>query len=136
MLTRFRLSKSTKGEDGFTLVEMIAVLAIIGIIGAVAIPKFVDLGATSAMTALYHGVSELNGRESMLWAKMKTSENGWQSDANIFSQLDTELGNEFKWTPSAQIDGAKLHLKEKALTLDRVASTRSSPGVWVVTKEN
>jgi hypothetical protein len=115
---------------------MIAVLAIIGIIGSVAVPIFVDLGATSSTTALYNGVSELNGRESMLWAKLKTSDSGWPSDSTLFSQLDTELGIEYKWTPRVQIDGAKLHFKERSLTLERIASTINSPGRWLVTKEN
>jgi len=37
------MKKHVRNEEGFTLIEIIAVLVILGILAAVAVPKFVDL---------------------------------------------------------------------------------------------
>jgi prepilin-type N-terminal cleavage/methylation domain-containing protein len=124
------------GENGFTLIEMIAVLAIIGILSTIAVPRFMNVATSSEKHAIYIGVSEINSREATLWAKLKISSTGWLSDEDLFSQMDTDLGNDYKWTPSAEIGGAKLQYKEQSLTLERIASTNKLPGKWEVTQDN
>ena len=132
MIKGQKIIKFHEKENGYTLVEMIAVLAIIGILSTIAVPKFMDVTTSSEKLAIYTGVSEMNSREATLWAKLKISSTGWQSDKTLFSQLDTDLGKDFKWTPKVDIDGAKLHYKEQSLKLNRVASTDKLPGRWEV----
>ncbi len=58
-----------KNEQGFTLVEVIAVLVILGILAAVAIPKFFDMQDTAREKAATGAVGELNGQVALSFAQ-------------------------------------------------------------------
>jgi prepilin-type N-terminal cleavage/methylation domain-containing protein len=58
-----------KNEEGFTLIEIIAVLVIMGILAAVAVPKFFDLQSKAREKAIYTAVSELKVRVNQAFSK-------------------------------------------------------------------
>jgi len=57
-----------RNEDGFTLIEIIAVLVILGILAAVAVPKYFDLQTKAREKAVYTAVSELKVRVNQHFA--------------------------------------------------------------------
>jgi len=117
-------------RSGFTLIELIAVLAILAVLASLSIPRFVAVDANAGRQALVSSVAELNSRENLTWSQVKLSSTGWIDDAGVFSEVNTDLGADFRWTPSPAIDGGNLHFREQILKLERDASLSTHAGKW------
>jgi len=125
------ISKVSDGR-GFTLLELIVVLALLAILASVSVPKFIDLSVNAAQKALQAGVAELNVRENLVWLNIKNSQIGWADDAAVFSQIDTDLGPNYHWSPTAEINGGILHFKDQMIKLKRIPSTAASAARWQI----
>ena len=116
---------------GFTLIEIVAVLIILSTLAALAIPRFIDLDNNAKDKAIDSGISELNGRESLIWADTKVSSGGWQDDATLFATMDTYLGGDYAWVVAPTTTGGRLSFQAGSpVDLVRSASSLLAPAKW------
>lgn len=96
---------SITNEEGFTLIEIIAVLVILGILAAVAVPKFFDLQTKAREKAVYTAVSELKVRVNQHFANELLK--GYTYGQINYGTVDTNIGADFEiqnWSVGAIAD--------------------------------
>ena len=126
------MMKFIPGEQGFTLLELIAVMVILSVLAAIAIPRYISIDESARQRAVDAGIAELNGRETLTWSNIKITSTGYIDDVTLFSRLSTTLGQDYNWQggPPAR-SGGTLRFRESLLVpLTRTESTFTKPGFW------
>ncbi len=91
-----------RNEEGFTLIEIIAVLVILGILAAVAVPKFFDLQTRAKEKAVASAVAELKVRVNQHFASDLLDGIVPANIGYTAASIGTNVGADFNitdWTP-------------------------------------
>jgi prepilin-type N-terminal cleavage/methylation domain-containing protein len=121
-----------RNQKGFTLIELISVIIIMGVVASVSIKKFDIVTDTATEKALHLGIKELNIRESLTWSNIKISTDGYTTDIEIYSAVNTSLGGKYHWNPGGpdRTAGGTLHFNSQSIALNRQQSTALTAARW------
>ncbi len=126
-----------KNKQGFTLIEIMAVLVIMGVMGSVLVSKINAVTGTAEYRALETGIAELNVREMLYWTNAKFAPGGWTDnggDAFVWTTMmvmNTDLGSEYSWLPNPpNIGGANLSFGSQTIPLTRTPSEDTKAARW------
>ena len=94
-------------EQGFTLIEIIAVLAILGIIAAVAIPKYISIMEQSRINAAQTAIAEVKVQCSNYYATQMLAGQGTTTNTAVQASVgDTPyLGPDYNITTATAASG-------------------------------
>jgi len=122
--------QAMSNENGFTLIELIAVMVIISIIASVVVKKINSLDVAAKYKAIEAGVSQLNSRELLSWTNILLAPGGYTNDGEVFNSVDKELGTYYGWSSTPTAVGGQLSFKSESVNLSRQTSTSVAAARW------
>ena len=117
-----------KREDGFTLIELIAVMIILGIIASVVAYKFMDLTNNASDQVITTCIAELNTREKHTWmnAKLEGVEGVENIETYVLARVDRQIGE----GAMVSEDSTQITIRGSTAKVVRIPATRTEPAIW------
>ena len=112
-------------EDGFTLIELIAVMIILGVISFLVIPRFTQFGNTATERVIDLAIDELNTREEMIWHNVKLE--GYTGDdveSEVYLRRDWDIGN------GTTVNETSITVRGTSAAVHRDPATMQKPAIW------
>jgi prepilin-type N-terminal cleavage/methylation domain-containing protein len=135
LLKYLKMKSFLKNSQGFTLIEIMAVLVIMGVMASVAVSKINDISGTAELRALDTGIAELNAREMLYWTNAKFAPGGWSGnggDGGVWAVmfLNADLGSEYSWSAGPIATSGTLNFGSRSRALTRTISTNTKAARW------
>lgn len=129
------LLKKINNKNGFTLIEIMAVMVILGVMTSIFIKKINQIGDTADTRAIDVGISELNAREMLVWTNQKFAVGGYGAnggDEGVFGAIVYDLGHGYRWTAGDPVfAGGRISFGSKQnVQLTRTESSDTGAARW------
>jgi len=92
------MERKLKNEEGFTLIEVIAILVILGLLAAFAMPKFFDLQSRARQKPINAAISDIKSRVNQRFASQLLDDIIVDSVDYAEGAVGTNLGQDFDIT--------------------------------------
>jgi prepilin-type N-terminal cleavage/methylation domain-containing protein len=119
-----------KREDGFTLVELIAVMIILGIIFTVVAVKFTGFINNAEQQIIDQAIAELNTREKHTWMNAKLK--GEYKDINtyVLERVDRQLGEGTTVSINEDSGVGEITIRGTSAKVIRSPTKTITPAIW------
>jgi len=113
-------------NEGFTLIELIAVMVIMSILASAAAVKFIDFDRNASDNMIDLAIDELNTREKLTWANVKL-----ENIINVKTEVWNRMQNRLEIGPEATVTLTQITVGGASASVKREhKKPKAQPAMW------